>query len=425
MTSRPHQAGIKRALSHLGGPVDTEGDAGPAKSLAFALEVMGAEGPEKHKLSEEAEEVSRDDEIDRAHVHGFHAYPARMHPVTASRLVTAFAPERGVVLDPFCGSGTVLVESLIAGREALGTDLNPLAVRLARSKTFARTDESRKGLISAAARVRALADDRRKERAGATKRYDKEDAAMFDPHVLLELDGLRQGIDKIDAPRTKEGLSLVLSSIANKVSRQASDTTSRESQRRWASGFVIQFFVRKTEELTKRQAQYAGRLGEGEITRACVKHGDAQQLPFENDSFRAVVTSPPYPGVYDYVEHHRLRLQWLGLNAEYLWQHEIGARRHAGANQSLRETFNAQLQRCLSEMARVVVPGGTVALIVADSVVDGSAWYADTEIEPLAGRAGLTLAAAAAQTRPHFHGSTARAFGRRPRSERVLFFRRK
>ena len=58
---------------------------------------------------------------------------ARMHPQTAGRLVRA-ATERGaLVLDPLCGSGTVLVEAMIAGRRGAGTDLNPLAERLARS----------------------------------------------------------------------------------------------------------------------------------------------------------------------------------------------------------------------------------------------------------------------------------------------------
>ena len=121
----PRDPNRRRALTNVGGAIDTEGDRADAGRLARALAVPPA--------------TDADDEPARSHVHGFHTYPARMHPVTAARLVNAFAPAGSRVLDPFCGSGTVLVESLIAGRHAIGTDLNPLAVRLAACKTRPRT----------------------------------------------------------------------------------------------------------------------------------------------------------------------------------------------------------------------------------------------------------------------------------------------
>jgi DNA modification methylase len=153
--------------------------------------------------------------------------------------------------------------------------------------------------------------------------------------------------------------------------------------------------------------------------------GDAQRLPFLSSSITAVVTSPPYPGIYDYVEHHRLRLKWLGLPTQHLEQHEIGAKRNSLRQSAalFRSEFNAQLQRCLAEMARVVVPDGTVALVLADSVVGRTAWYADEEMSRLAQPAGMVLVAQASQVRPHFHGPTSSAFSSRPRSERLLLFR--
>src|SRR5215212_2860233 len=111
----------RRSLTHVGGAIDTAGDRAEAEQLAHALAVAPA--------------TDADDDPARSHVHGFHTYPARLHPETAARLVEAFARPGGKVLDPFCGSGTVLVETLIRGRVPLGTDLNPLAVRLARCKT--------------------------------------------------------------------------------------------------------------------------------------------------------------------------------------------------------------------------------------------------------------------------------------------------
>ena len=70
--------------------------------------------------------------------HPFHSYPARMHPASARILVELVASSgvRGPILDPFCGSGTTLVEARAEGIRAVGVDLNPLAVLVARAKTW-------------------------------------------------------------------------------------------------------------------------------------------------------------------------------------------------------------------------------------------------------------------------------------------------
>ena len=360
-------------------------------------------------------------------MHGFHAYPARLHPVTANRLIVGLTHRGDRVMDPFCGSGTVLVEAQLEGRIAWGLDANPLAASLSSFKMRNTRHEERGRLLASAKLVAQAAEARRATHAGPSRRYPASHASQFDPHVLLELDGLQLGIRRIEDPFCREGLLLVLSAIANKVSRHTSDTTPQPSQRRWASGFVINFFCKKAEELTRRQADFSQRLPTKLKHEADVRLGDAQKLPFRNRAVTAIISSPPYPGIYDYVEHHRLRLQWLGLNASYLRKHEIGARRQAHSRNShcFRNNYNAQLGRCLTEMVRVLCPGGTIALVVADTVIDAQAWYADAEIEAIADDAGLSLLAAASQERAHFHKSAGQAFGRRPRCERLLLLRTK
>lgn len=70
------------------------------------------------------------------YTHGFHQYPARMHPEIAKRMIEKYAlGSKSVVLDPFMGSGGVLVESMIHGNNSIGIDLNPFAVLLSKVKT--------------------------------------------------------------------------------------------------------------------------------------------------------------------------------------------------------------------------------------------------------------------------------------------------
>src|ERR1043166_7454846 len=68
--------------------------------------------------------------------HGLHPYPAKFIPQIPRQLIAELAPRDGsIVLDPFCGSGTTLVEAQAAGLPAFGIDSHPLATLIARVKT--------------------------------------------------------------------------------------------------------------------------------------------------------------------------------------------------------------------------------------------------------------------------------------------------
>src|SRR5689334_7664437 len=68
--------------------------------------------------------------------HYLHPYPAKLLPqIPAFFLSNSVLSKPGdTVLDPFCGSGTVLLESILHGRRALGADANPLARLIASVK---------------------------------------------------------------------------------------------------------------------------------------------------------------------------------------------------------------------------------------------------------------------------------------------------
>jgi DNA modification methylase len=405
----------RRSLTHVGGAAKTAGDPGVAERLAAALDVAPAPEP---RGGAEA------DDPDRTHVHGFHTYPARMHPTTAARLVALVSSPGGTLLDPFCGSGTVLVEALIAGRKAIGTDLNPLAVQLARLKTTPRDQAACAALVAAAREVVSFAEERRTRRAGATRRYPPEDVALFDPHVLLELDSLRAGITTRQeaSEADAEALGLVLSAILVKVSRRASDTSQRAATRRIAAGYPSRLFLKKTEELVARVATLRGLLPP-EVHPARIAVDDASRLAtLRASTIDAVVSSPPYVGTYDYLTQHAQRLRWLSADARALAAGEMGSRRrYANLDaRAARETWSRELAATLRAMARVCRKGARVVLLMADSGARGEALRADVLVEAEAREAGLDFVARASQERPHFHGDTAAAFRDVPRAEHAI-----
>lgn len=67
--------------------------------------------------------------------HCFHSYPAMMIPQVARRILENYGGKASLLFDPFCGSGTSLVEACLRGINSVGTDINPLARLIAKSKT--------------------------------------------------------------------------------------------------------------------------------------------------------------------------------------------------------------------------------------------------------------------------------------------------
>lgn len=75
------------------------------------------------------------------YTHTFYKYPARFSPQFAASVIQALTKPGDLVIDPFMGGGTTIVEAIAAGRLALGCDVNPLAAFIAAAKTSPLTKE--------------------------------------------------------------------------------------------------------------------------------------------------------------------------------------------------------------------------------------------------------------------------------------------
>jgi len=85
--------------------------------------------------------------------HNFYRYPARFSPTFASTAIKLFSKHGDTVLDPYMGGGTTIVEAIVAGRKAIGTDLNSLSVFLTKVKTTKLTSSEKKSLFTWADKI--------------------------------------------------------------------------------------------------------------------------------------------------------------------------------------------------------------------------------------------------------------------------------
>jgi hypothetical protein len=407
---RPFEPGRRerRALSHVGGAVTFQG--GTADEQAAIKSAL---------------DVSADEMSVMKDVHGFHSYPARLHPLTAHRLIEGLSKPGARVFDPFCGSGTVIAEARALGRVALGSDLNPLAVELSWLKSRGPTAREVEQLLASAERIAEMAEERRVRKAEPYVRYGADDRERYPIHVLLELDSIAHGIGLLPKTEQSRILRLVVSSILTKVAYSEGDTTRQKAPRRLPSGFTIGLFMEKTRELCERFAAYRDRIGD-RAPRATVATADARAVEgLETASIDLIVTSPPYPGVYDYLEHHIHRLRWLGLKPGFLQEQEIGSRRgyrHLRFDEAV-ELWREEMGASLREMRRLLANDGRGVVIVADSVIDRQAFRADEAFAAIAGQSGLEVKVIASQERPIFLYGAEAAFDEAPRREHLIVVR--
>ena len=408
-------SGKREALSNVGGPVEARGDAAFRFVLAAAMAAQDSGAEERRSAA--PGQVDPDEQgqllVERdALTHGFHAYPARMHPAIARVILSELSLGPGSeVLDPFCGSGTVAVEAMVAGWRALGSDLDPLALRVARVKTERRSSKERDRFVHRCAEVAEASERRVRDRVEVRAQLSAEERAWYDVHVLKELAGLLEEIRKVEHEADRRALEMVFSAIVVKFSRQRAETAARSSGKHIRKGLPTEFFMRKGEELARCWAEL-----EAAVPRS--HHGprfvlsDARTLPQTlAGEYRCdlVLTSPPYGGTYDYLTHHARRHAWLGLNPKQLREREIGARRQlSGKREGARDRWDAQMLAVLEAIAGLLAPEGVAVFLVGDAELGGAREPADVQLGRLVDAAELEVVAVASQPRPDWRGGPPR-----------------
>ena len=329
--------------------------------------------------------------------HGFHTYPAGLHPDAAKLVIEAVGTGR--MFDPFCGGGTTLVEARVAGLEAIGRDLSPIALRVARARagtpddaTVSRFRSTARKLVEVARQARDLPEER------------EALEPWYATHTLWELESLRRGIHEAE-PHVQDLLWVTLSSLLIKVSWRKSDTSMKREKHKRPPGTAAILFHKKARELGRRIEALRAVVPEG-TPEPVVEEGDARSMDLA--PVQTIVTSPPYPSTYDYLPLQHLRSIWLP-DSRPDFDSEIGPRRawrrgtRDATKQWKKDTF-----AWTKEAARILEPGGNLVVVIGDGLTPaGNVDSVQTSVA--AGEAaGLSLIARASVERPDHARETVR-----------------
>jgi len=284
--------------------------------------------------------------------HGLHPYPARMIPQLAKKLIMNYSEEEDWVLDPFCGSGTSLVEARLNNRNSIGNELNPLAILLSKVKTTPLEKKelgrlAKKVLSEAQEKIHFFRNKSFKNKIVSIDKWMEKDTRQtsrmeeieipkfpnldlwFKKNVALELAILRKIILNLDCEQPycdffKICLSFTAmkSSNADFESHQAHPSRYKPAKLAAHSPNVLSIFRKKTTDSVKRVTDFSEKISDKKVE-CLVLSGNARRLDLKgvgpSQGIDIIVTSPPYGEEKNTIGYHRwakIMAYWVGFSRD-------------------------------------------------------------------------------------------------------------
>jgi len=303
-------------------------------------------------------------------------------------------PGARTILDPFCGVGTTLLAAKRAKIESFGVDASPLAVFVSKTKT----DDYEKADLE-----EALAFISKKPEPAQDIDWGFE---LFSPRAAFpkrnynEILSLRSAIEQEEG-RVRNLLLLALLSVLPMASLIMKDGGVLKIDNHKRALPAREIFRRKVKRMVRELENEA----QGHAPQVML--GDARALDLPGESVDLVVTSPPYLNNIDYSKIYGLELSLLDMSRSAAEEVRMRAiRSFIGKRMDVQEmppeagdiglqipivgTYLKDMEGAISEMHRVLRPGGSAYIVVSNSVIHQTHVLSDEIFARMAKRLGFS-----------------------------------
>jgi DNA modification methylase len=325
--------------------------------------------------------------------HGYHRYPAKFIPQIVSRLAEKYTKEGDLVIDPFGGCGTTLVESKVMGRPSIGVDINPVAVLITKVKI---TPIDPKKIEKALSSLKEKLDTYNENTKIKVPKHERIDY-WFKSEEKRKLAFIFAEISKLKGQEIRNFFYCGFSNILKNCSiwMQKSNKPTRDLNKKPSE--PIQTFYKQIKMMMRGNARFYELLKEKSYLEISsrVYCTDARTIPVKNNSVSLIVTSPPYVTSYEYADLHQLTALWLEYTKDLsnFRKRFIGTSYHNKKdlvlNSTLAEkirdellkkdkktaeevsTYFSEMNQVFVEMKRILKKGGKTCIVIGNTSLKG------------------------------------------------------
>lgn len=254
-----------------------------------------------------------------SHTHGFHKYPAKFIPHIPKWAIEKYlnGSNGKTIFDPFCGSGTTLVEGILAGHNVIGIDIDPLSAMISKVKTT-RADAKQLKKISS-----WLIKEIKITKKGEFKPDCETIEHWFTKDAIKKLSVIRSLINRIpdkfgNTKKVRDIQDLLLICFSS-IIRRASNADN-ESQKTYVSHTKIKepeevysLFFSQLDLFNDRAITFSEKTNSKLKNKIiCSSSAESLDKKLNGQKIDLVVTSPPYIKAIDYIYNQMVELFWIG-----------------------------------------------------------------------------------------------------------------
>jgi DNA methylase len=325
----------------------------------------------------------------RRDIHSIHPYPAKFTAALPAGLINAVMSAPGAVVDPFCGSGTSLVEALRQGHSAYGFDANPIALLISTAKIARPTQRELRSIALAADSLEAQAKLPSGEaNPRVMSRNNGRERHWFPSAAYRELLYIKQVGEATLDKRALAIWNATISAIVVRVSHQDSETRYSWVEKGLQPRETISLFRAKLAAAISASSDFVNELLPYPDLTSEVSYIDYSTASQDIGvgRFDCAIFSPPYPNTFDYHLYHRLRLMLFGHDPAVLRRAEIGAHLKYEPDTQL---YMVAMRKAFQAILNSLKPGGVAAMVVGDSIVRGRTYDNATDLWHIAEEVGF------------------------------------
>lgn len=274
------------------------------------------DGTTHYTIQYEREQNGEKKQNTRYFAHGIHEYKGKFNPQIVRAIMNICgADAHSLILDPFCGSGTSLLEAQLQGCEAFGIDVNPMAAFIAKTKTniiFNKEEISAfdiDGFVFDVQQYVPSISHNEDVRTEYLRRWFREDILDF-------IESWRAEANRIANSTIRDLLLLSMSNLLRDYSEQEpSDLRVRRRNSPYPeepiAEAVRKSFLRSQSKISQFHIDQNASYKHAHIVNKSSSSNVFEDLP----NFDLAVTSPPYATALPYIDTQRLSIVWLGIDS--------------------------------------------------------------------------------------------------------------